>query len=48
MLICPLGFEQFNQGVGEKLAQLHPRWFEGSYETNKGTWNETQTIPKYN
>jgi hypothetical protein len=43
MLICPLGFKQFDQGVSEKLARLHLGWFEGSCETNKGMRSKIQT-----
>ncbi len=46
MLTQPLDLEQFNQGVNKKLVQFHPKWLEGSYETNKGTRNELQTTPK--
>jgi hypothetical protein len=45
--ICPLGFEQFDQGASEKLTWPCPRWFEGSYETNENTQNEIQTYPKW-
>lgn len=36
-----LGFKQFGQRVREKPTWFCPWWFEGSYETNEGTKNET-------
>ncbi len=47
MFICPLGFEQFGQGVSKKLAGFRPEWFEGSYETNEGMRNKIQIAPKW-
>jgi hypothetical protein len=48
MLNCLSSLEQFGQGVGEKPTWPRPRWFEGSYEINKGTWIEAQIAPKSN
>jgi hypothetical protein len=47
MLIHPSGFEQFDQGVSEKPTCLCLGWFEGSFETNKGTRNNIQVTPKW-
>jgi hypothetical protein len=47
-LICSSSFEQFNQEVSEKLASPRLGWLKGSYETNKGMRNETQTTLKWN
>jgi hypothetical protein len=47
MLIHLSGLEQFDQKVSEKLVWPHPRWLKGSYETNEGMRNETQTTPKW-
>jgi hypothetical protein len=46
MLIRPLDFEQFGQGVNEKLAQPYLEWLNGSHEINENTQNKPQTNPK--
>jgi len=48
MLIHPLDFEQFDQGVNKKLAWPCLEWLEGSYETSEGMQYELQTTPKWN
>ncbi len=44
MLIHPLGLEQFNQGISEKLILPCLGWLEGFYETNEGTMRQLLSL----